>query len=530
MIEIDWSRCATVPKDHQRDGVKAVLKRTGLLLAHEVGAGKSKIVVDSGQLLYEDKQIDTIVVCCPAFARGVWADPDPMLGEISKHGWPSVENYITEYSVRFPKALTGTKPVNALHWLITNYEYIRREQRLSPLRKYLANHRYMLVGDEAWALKDDSTEQWAAFNALRQLAARVYLLNGTPIADSPMDLNAQMRLLDPKILGFKYINKRGQEAWSNADWRFRAHYAIMDPNVSFPKIVEWKNLEELREKCAPYVLTKPTRECWDLPPVLDPILVEAPLSDDNWRIYKQMRDDMVAWLDMKSDMTGGTAAVAKQAIVKSMRLAQITSGFVGGIQQIDLEDPEALDFSASGPAGPLVVEPPREIGREKLDYLLRFLERLRPVPERILIWCRFRLEIERAARAFDGTARRMHMLYGQQHIHERQAAVRALNPEYQPDGLNGVVGNPTAGGAALNLAGASLAINLSHDTKLRVFLQARGRIDRPGQKNPIRYVDIVATGPKGQRTIDHHVLAALRGKQDIATWTAATWKSKLMTE
>jgi hypothetical protein len=87
----------------------------------------------------------------------------------------------------------------------------------------------------------------------------------------------------------------------------------------------------------------------------------------------------------------------------------------------------------------------------------------------------------------------------------------ALNPAIvQWTRKQGVVGNPQAGGAAVNLAGAPLAITISEDTKLRVYVQKRGRIRRPGQTKPVTYVDVLACGPKGQSTIDHHIAAALR--------------------
>lgn len=534
MIEIDWSRCKTTPKQHQKDGVLALLKRPHFMLAHQVGAGKSKIVVDASQIMFEHAMINTVVVNCPAFARGVWANPNPVIGEVAKHGWDSVDNYIIEYSVKNPKALT--KPIGpGLLWVVTNFEYIRRSERLNPLLRFLANRRFLHAADEAWALKDAGTEQWKAVNQIRKLAARIVLLNGTPIADSPLDLNAQFRLLDPKILGFRYLNAKFQECWSNSDTRFRDHYAVMDPNSTFPKIVGWKNLEELRDKCAPYVITKKTRECFDLPPILDPITIEAPFDEPNWKIYKQMRDEMVAWLSFPVDEQGlpipAQASITRHAFVKSMRLAQITSGFIGGVTTVDLSE-EYLDFGQPNRGESDLAPTVKEIGREKLDAFLRFFATLgSDAPERVLIWCRFRMEIERTAQALrNETGRPVYLLYGEQPQADRDEAVNALNPAIPVSEPNGVVGNPTAGGAALNLAGACMAVSLSQEAKLRVHLQARGRIDRPGQRNPITYVDVAATGPKGQRTIDHIVVAALRGKEDIATWTAATWKSKLMEE
>lgn len=525
MIEIDWNRCTTVPRQHQKDGVKYLLNRPLALLADEVGAGKSKQVVDTAQILFEAGSINTVVCLCPAFARGVWADLNPALGEVAKHGWSTVNNLITEYSVKTdpkvkePRTFKRIGQDAGLRWLVSNYEFIRSDERLAPLLMYLANRKFWLICDEAWALKDVSTDQWKAVNRIRRMASRVTLLNGTPIADDPLDLFAQMKLLDVNILGIKYYT------------HFRAHYAILKPNVNFPMITGWQNLDELRTKCAPYVLRRKTRDCFDLPPILEPVLIEAKLTD-NWPLYKQMRDDMVAWLDVKEDGSGGTASIAKQAIVKSMRLAQITSGFLGGVTDISMENaPGFWGDEDSEDDDKIInpVQPPREIGREKLDALIAWLERLNPVPERILVWCRFRLEVERTATAL-GLTRRTLMLYGGQSASDRAEAVELLNPDIPQAGLVGLVGNPLAGGAALNLAGAALAVNLSLDSKLRVFLQARGRIDRPGQRNPIRYVDVVATGPKGQKTIDHHILAALRGKEDVATWTAATWRQKLTEE
>jgi SNF2 family DNA or RNA helicase len=538
--EIDWSRSATTPREHQKYGVKWLLQNQLALLADEVGAGKSKQVVDTAQILFEAGDIDCVAVLCPAFARGVWSNPNPLMGEVAKHSWSSVAYAVREYSVvntdlSRPVGIHSNRDKAALvqspflRWIVANYEFIRRTERLTPLVSYLANRKFWLVLDEAWALKDQHTDTWKAVYAVRRLARRVTLLNGTPIADSPKDLNAQMRMLDERILGFKYLDAKGREKWSCSDTRFLQRYALLKPNMNFPLITGWQNLEELSGKVAPFVLRRRTRECFDLPPILEPITIEAKLKDENWRIYKQMRDDMVAWLG--TDQGEDVVSVASQAIVRGLRLAQITSGFLGGIQKMDLGE-GFLDFGTQlEPGERLINKPPtavKEIGSEKIDMLLAWLDEIEQ-PDRLLVWGRFRAEIERAARLL-GVGRQAYLLYGGQTKDEREAAVRALNPDLPVDGPIAVVGSPQAGGAALNLSGASMAVYLSHDFNLRVYLQSRGRIDRPGQRQPIRYVDVVATGPKGQKTIDHHVIAALRGKEDIANWTAATWRQKLMEE
>jgi hypothetical protein len=107
-------------------------------------------------------------------------------------------------------------------------------------------------------------------------------------------------------------------------------------------------------------------------------------------------------VDRSHDCQPNVASVAKQAIVKAMRLAQITSGFVGGVQQIDIETGELLDFedpdSSSGSLSQQV-NPIRMLSSEKIDGTLKYLsERFHHV-DRILIWSRHRLEIERMAAA-----------------------------------------------------------------------------------------------------------------------------------
>ena len=75
---------------------------------------------------------------------------------------------------------------------------------------------------------------------------------------------------------------------------------------------------------------------WVKSPMLPPITVEARLSDSNWKLYRSMRDDMVTWL-------GKEVSVSRQAIVKMLRLCQITSGFLGGLEEMNEED-VALPF------------------------------------------------------------------------------------------------------------------------------------------------------------------------------------------
>jgi hypothetical protein len=60
--------------------------------------------------------------------------------------------------------------------------------------------------------------------------------------------------------------------------------------------------------------------------------------------------------------------------------------------------------------------------------------------------------------------------------------------------------------------------------------QTLDRVYGPGQTHPIAYYDIVAVGPKGQRTIDRDILLARLNGHDVALRTAAAWIKALTDE
>lgn len=526
-------------------------------LLDEVGAGKTKQVVDAGQILYLQQQIDTVIPLVPGFARSTWASSDPMLGEVAKHAWASVPNIVHEFHAKYDELDFSA---SGLHWIVSNYEFIRRPERLDALIRQLKGRRTWLVIDESWCVKANSLQTRAVLKLRNKRADRVTILNGTPLSDGkPLDLFYQFAILDPGIIGCK--NKT----------HFRSKYCIMG-GFAGRNVVDYKNLEELNARIAPYVLSRRTRDCFDLPPMLPPVTIEAKLDEPTWKLYREMRDDLVTWFD-------GQASVSKQAIVKILRLEQITSGYLGGLEDVDptnsigfhsggaspnqaavmpttqpmpqwlrrihgipdedptvrsqapAQSPQAVAGSVqcAGPAQQSLATVTREIGREKLDAFLFWLKTLEPLPPQLLVWCRFRLELERVTKELERFYPQVLQLKGGQAPEDRAAAKALLAPGGLPR-RGAVVGNQKAGGASLNFSAANIAVYMSNSPALIERTQSIGRIERPGATQPMLIVDVVATGPKGQKTINHHTLKALRAKEDMARYTVAEWRRILKEE
>lgn len=521
MIEVDFARCRSVRladgtwspvKAHVKDGVRALVTQPWFLLADEMGGMKTAQSIIAACFLFDAGVIDSVIVVAPASVRPVWYDPE--IGELQRHLF--VDSEVCEVHAGRTKRWTygNATATRRLRWTVTNYEYIRSEARLEQLLE-LCSPRTLLIFDESAAVKNHRSQQTKACLKLRRKCGRVILLNGTPIAHSPLDMYAQGQLMSPDILSAKSF------------FHFRARYAVMG-GWQQKQVIGYVNLEDLQARFKPYVLRRLKRDCLDLPPALPPVTLSVPLSPETWRAYKDMRDEMVAWFD-----GDGMVASASTAAVKGLRLAQLTSGFVGGL---DAPPPTLFDDAPAVPA-PALPEV-HELSREKLDFVLEWwLARLEEDPTlKLLVWCRFRPELARmmaaaeAAAAKAGKVVQLGSIHGSQTRAERDEALRLLHPQTAPPGPVFFGGTYGTGALGLNFTACHTVVNMSYDFSFWKRAQSDARVDRPGQVHPVSYFDIVATGPAGQRTLDHAIMKARQNNEDLATWTAAAWIAALTTE
>jgi len=422
---IDLSQSRLKPYDHQVVGVEALVNNEFFLLADEMGAGKTKQVIDAAQVLVAMELVNQVIVLAPAAVRGVWFDPE--LGELKKHLWEGAETEVVEYHGKTRRwGTAGAKT----RWVITNYEFIRSADRLKPLLK-IANKRTLLILDESSFVKSHASKQARAALKLRNRCGRVALLNGTPISHSPLDMYAQGQIMSKSILECEGVT------------HFKARYALMggyEVEVKYgqgrgkkvpTQIVGWKNLEDLQQRFAPYVLRRITHDCIDLPPSLDPVALNVPLKPATWKVYKEMRADLISWLSQD------TVAVAVQAGNRAMRLAQVCSGFIGGIQEekdcpnCSLKNDVDAECPYCGGMGTIIVAMKgevREIGDEKLKATMDWIGRVydEDPTKKLLLWCRFRPEAERLYHALKSQKPEIELgaLWGAQDVAARSRALR----------------------------------------------------------------------------------------------------------
>lgn len=524
MIE---ARAPLKPFDHQLIGSHALVQRSNpavgrelpncFALFDEMGAGKTKQVCDAVQVLFELGLLQNVIVIGPNPIKSVWFDQE--IGEILKHRWPDMPVNVTEFHGRVRNWHRGRQGLR-INWIVTNLEFIRgSKDKIDEIIHRWAGKSTLLVVDESWAVKCWTAKQTKAVIKLRKRCGRVVLLNGTPQSNNLEDLFSQAYIMNPDILGYK-----NQKV-------FRSQHAIMG-GWQNKQIVGWRDVEVIQNKLKPYVLRRLKNDCLDLPEKMPPVTLTAALTPSTWKIYKQMRDDAVAWL------SSNVSASPQQAGVKVMRLAQITSGFLGGLLEQSLcsscegagQVEDDLCLTCGGAGYETRSLEPETVGTEKLEVFEEWAKTLlegKPTVKAI-VWCRFRRELFAVQAIAQKLGFEVGLLCGGQKKVDREHTLRLLHPQTSPKDRPVMgIGIPASGAVGLNFAAADHTLWMSHESSLKNRLQADDRVHRSGQVNKVWYGDVIATGPEGQKTIDHHVIKALRNKEDAATFTCSKWISVL---
>jgi SNF2 family DNA or RNA helicase len=366
------------------------------------------------------------------------------------------------------------------------------------------------IFDESSAIKADSSLQTAAARRLRRFATRAYLVNGSPINNNLLDLYAPFTVLDANIIGCKN--------W----WQFRNRYCVMG-GWKNKQIVGYQFIDHLQTRIRPHIIRRLKEDCLDLPPKLYNT-IEVPLSQETWKHYKEFREQLITWLDEQ------TPIVTLHTIVKLVRLSQFCCGLAGGLEQ-SLALAPMLGVNIDDLEKALPETGVRVISAEKHDAVCQwFKDRCADQSDfKAILWTRFRKEQEILEQKLSPCAQVLR-IYGGQRKEDRELAIDTFNsPSTRPVVL---LGQPRAGGLGLNLqTHCSWAVYVSNDYSLLVRQQSEDRIHRAGQEAAtVNYLDVLATGPNGQKTIDHVIKKVLEKKDELAVRTTSYWRTALLEE
>ena len=461
----------TTPYTHQKEVLEASWNKTVWAYFLEMGTGKSKICIDNAAILFERGQIDTLIVIAPKGVYRNWARI-----EVSEHLPERIERDLAVWrpnpNKTEKKALTALlEPSEALRILVMNVEALSTAKGQRFLEALLKATTAMLAVDESTTIKSPKARRTKTLLKLGALARYRRILTGFPVTQSPMDLWAQARFLDERLLG---------DCGDNF-YQFQYRYAVMKKRTmgshTFNQVVGYRNLEKLSELIGKFSSRILKEECLDLPPKVY-LRRNVTLTDEQARIYMQLKEYALAHLDDDEFMT------TPNVLTQLLRMQQVLSGHT---------------MSSEGNLF--------EIKDNRLNELLDCLDEM---DGKTIIWSRFRYDVKRITEALttDHGPESVVSYFGDTSDDDRTQAIES----FQNGKARFFVGNPQTGGMGITLTAAQNVIYFANSFDLAIRMQSEDRAHRIGQEKTVIYVDLIAEG-----TIDEKVVKALRNKMDIAS-------------
>jgi len=431
--------------------VDFALERRAVMFGVAMGGGKTRLAIET----LEQRGVQRALIVAPKnVVTQVWPN------EFEKHASKTWRLVVLDKGTTAKKAALVRAAFSSTSILptavIVNYESVwRKELALAFGRaKFQA-----LVCDEIHHAKAPNgiTARFLwrlARGSSKNLPIPLRIgLTGTVVHDTPMDVFSQFRILDQSIFGHTFT-------------AFKARYCQMHP--IFPgKVEKWLNLDEMGRKMAAITYEVPNT-AWTLTGFED-VERHCELEGKAARAYEDLKEELIAECD------AGTVTAAN-CMVKSLRLQQVTSGFVKTEDGIE-----------------------SEIGAHKLEALAEAFKEL-PKDEPVVVFCRFTWDVRHVRRVAEFTGRKTGELSG--NANDVQA--------WKAGAFSVLAVQIKSGKEGIDLTRARYHFYFSQTSSRGDYDQSRARGRRPGQTRDVVYVHFVTLG-----TIDQVIYRALAHKLDV---------------
>jgi len=437
--EYEWPRPpGFTPFNHQKTTSEFLINKRKAFCFNEQGTGKTASVIWAVDYLMKRGVIKRVLVICPmSIMKSAWQVD---LFKFAIH---------RTVAVAYGSAKKRKEIVEAgAEFVIVNFDGV------SIIKKQILEGGFdLIVVDEASAYKNAQTARWKDLRDLMKVIKGLWMLTGTPAAQSPVDAYGLAKLINPTgvPMFFTQFKDNVMQKVSEYRWVPRPEakgivHNILQPAIRFEK-----------------------KDCLDLPPVTF-IDRHAPLTLQQEAYYKQLKKEMLI-------EAAGEEISAVNAAVKISKLLQISGGAVY------TDTKEVLEFDVSSRL---------KVVHEVIDE----------TSNKVLIFVPFTHTIELLKKYLDKHNVLCEVINGDVSVNKRSTIVQQFQDSVYPKVL---IIQPQAASHGLTLTAADTIIWYAPCTSVETYLQANARIDRPGQVNPMTVVHISGS------PVETRMYALLRG-------------------
>jgi len=468
----------TKPFNHQHEEFTRHGADPARGLFWEPGTGKTKPILDSAAYLFEEKEINGLMVIAPNGVHRNWVSdempihlPDRVAERTRAHVWYSNNTKAHQQS------LSRVLNHDGLAMLMMSYNSILTASGQAAWKTFLKQRRCLYVLDESHRIKNPNAKWSKRILGSKVAAPYKRVLTGTPAPNSPFDLYNQLRFLDPDVWKpFGIQNFAAFKTYFGIWEQRQLRQAEGGRTRFFPYCVAYKNLNILYEVMHRYGARITKEEVLDLLPKTYSKRYFK-LTPQQKRMYEQLRNDCVI------ETTAGELT-ALLALVRLLRFQQIVCGYLPSSD----DDDTLTDIPGGNP---------------RLDLLVETCE---DIPHQVIIWARFQRDIDLITNHeffknncvwVDGRVTGKH----------RDSAL----DYFKAGDAQFLIANPSTIGEGHTLVCAKTAIYYSNSFNLKDRIQSEDRMHRSGQDVKVHYIDLIA-----EDTVDIRIITSLRNKLEIA--------------
>lgn len=477
----------TEPYPYQLESFLFCIQRINVGLLHEMGLGKTKISIDVARYYLEMNNISKVLIVCPPTLLYNWQK------EIKKHSDYDSLIITSQRKERLARFVNTDKIFNIINYealfpTLRDLGVLIKEEGAKKRKIYVAknssellkelNYDLIIFDESAKYIKSPGTDRTTASILLSDVAKYKLILTGTPIANKPIDIWAQFRVLDGgKTFSKNFFKFRNYFFYSEQGYG----YEIWKPKTEkFPIITKGIYSICIRKKKKDVLPELPEK-------IFNSIYIS--MSGSFLNEYNNLSKKILSEIETEE---GSTEITITSILQKLIRLQQLTSGFM-------VKDNKNVKL----------------INTPKLDATLEQIELVIDSEESIVVWCRFIKSIEIIASALN----RRKIKYVTMSGKDKDKKERYNKwKSFQEDDTPVFIGQVESGGFGIELfkKEASETKNqhmlfYENTWDLQTREQAMDRIHRIGQKSVCVYTDITIKG-----TIDEKILHTLKHNKSIA--------------
>lgn len=443
------------PMAHQKDTASFFTLHKRAFCFNEQGTGKTAAAIWAADYLMTQNVIRRVLIICPLSIMQASWQSDLFKCALHRrvgvaHGSREKRRAVVDSSAEF---------------VIINYDGVE-----TVANEIISDGTFdLIIVDEANAYKNVQTKRWKALKALLKDDTWLWMMTGTPAAQSPTDAFGLAKMNVPH----------------NVPRFFGAFRDMVMYNISRFKWIPKGNAQEVVFAALQPAIRFTKEECIDLPEITYTAR-HAPLTPQQEKYYKILKDEMLL-------VAAGEEVSTVNAATNLNKLLQISGGAVY------TDAGNVIEFDVSN----------------RLSVVQEVIDE---ASHKVLVFVPFTHTIQLLKDYLTKQHITCEVINGDVSVNKRTDIFKRFQEQPDPRVL---LIQPQAASHGVTLTAANVVIWYAPVTSIETYLQANARIHRQGQKNPMTVVHVTGSA------VENKLYAMLQNKLNTHTQLVDLYKNEI---